>query len=59
MQKSDSLYSCDSCGERRPKTEMRSGFVYDCEGTFCHECRHGKNCSEYEFDDERIEKEER
>lgn len=38
------LYSCDACGELKPKDEMQSAFAYGCEGTFCHECRHGKNC---------------
>ena len=38
------MYSCDACGELKPKDEMQSGFVYGCEGTFCHKCRHGKSC---------------
>jgi hypothetical protein len=37
--------SCDACGELKPEAGFKSVTVYGCEGDFCHDCRHGKNCN--------------
>ncbi len=38
-------YQCDSCGQHVPADEVKSGMPSaGVEGTFCHECRHGKDC---------------
>lgn len=36
--------SCDACGELKPQAGFKSAFVYGTEGSFCHDCRHGKGC---------------
>lgn len=38
------MSSCDGCGESKPRAGFRSISAYGCEGSFCHDCRHGKNC---------------
>lgn len=42
LQRRTAMYQCDGCGEIKDSCE--SVFVYGCEGDFCHECRHGKDC---------------
>jgi hypothetical protein len=38
-------YQCDACGKIVPSDEVKSGMPSaGVEGTFCHECRHGKDC---------------
>lgn len=38
-------YQCDACGKIVPADEVKSALpTAGVEGTFCHECRHGKNC---------------
>lgn len=41
----DNAYQCDACGKIVPADEVKSALpAAGVEGTFCHECRHGKNC---------------
>lgn len=38
-------YQCDACDKIVPADEVKSGMPSaGVEGTFCHECRHGKRC---------------
>jgi hypothetical protein len=36
---------CDSCGKSVPESELKAAMTSaGVEGSFCHECRHGKGC---------------
>lgn len=38
-------YQCDACGKIVPESEVKNSIPSaGVEGTFCHECRHGKDC---------------
>ena len=36
-------YQCDGCGDILNEEDVKSVFVYGCEGTFCSECRGDSN----------------
>jgi len=41
----DGGVDCDSCGKTVPESEIKSAMTSaGVEGSFCHECRHGKDC---------------
>lgn len=40
------LFSCDGCDRKVPRSQVKTVACFSdrCEGDFCHECRHGRDC---------------